>query len=125
VSAGPYELALLLADRLGERGIPAGCSCSRRSPVAAGAGRGGCATFDGRLAAEGITFRPKTTATAVEPGAVVAADTRIPFDLLLGVPPHRVPGVVSAAGLAEPGAWVKVNPATLETRFRVCTRSAT
>jgi sulfide:quinone oxidoreductase len=48
---------------------------------------------------------------------VVAADTRIPFDLLLGVPPHRVPGVVTAAGLAEPGGWVKVNPATLETRF--------
>jgi NADPH-dependent 2,4-dienoyl-CoA reductase/sulfur reductase-like enzyme len=28
-----------------------------------------------------------------------------------------VPEVVTAAGLAEPGAWVKVDPATLETRF--------
>ena len=80
-------------------------------------GDAGCAAFDGRLANEGITLRTKTNATAVEPGVVVAADTRIPFDLLLGVPPHRVPDVVTAAGLAEPGAWVKVDPATLETRF--------
>jgi sulfide:quinone oxidoreductase len=115
---GPYELALLLADRLGERGIPGGLFVFSPQPLSLPVlGEAGCATFDGRLAAEGITFRPKTTATAVEPGTVVAADTRIPFDLLLGVPPHRVPGVVSAAGLAEPGAWVKVNPATLETRF--------
>jgi sulfide:quinone oxidoreductase len=115
---GPYELALLLADHLGERGVPGGLFVftpqAGSLPVL---GDAGCAAFDGRLAGEGITFRPKTTATAVEPGAVVAADTRIPFDLLLGVPPHRVPAVVTAGGLAEPGGWVKVDPATLETRF--------
>jgi sulfide:quinone oxidoreductase len=113
---GPYELALLLAERLGARGIPGGLFVftpqAGSLPVL---GEAGCAAFDGRLAAEGITFRPKTTATAVEPGAVVAADTRIPFDLLLGVPPHRVPRVVTEAGLAEPGGWVKVDRATLET----------
>jgi sulfide:quinone oxidoreductase len=113
---GPYELALLLAERLGARGIPGGLFVftpqAGSLPVL---GEAGCAAFDGRLASEGITFRPKTTATAVEPGAVVAADTRIPFDLLLGVPPHRVPRVVTEAGLAEPGGWVKVDRATLET----------
>jgi len=115
---GPYELALLLGERLAARGVPGGIFVftpqAGSLPVL---GDAGCAAFDGRLASEGITLRPKTTATAVEPAAVVAADTRIPFDLLLGVPPHRVPEVVSAAGLAEPGAWVKVDPATLETRF--------
>ena len=115
---GPYELALLLSERLAARGVPGGIFVftpqAGSLPVL---GDAGCAAFDGRLANEGITLRPKTNATAVEPGAVVAADTRIPFDLLLGVPPHRVPEVVSAAGLAEPGAWVKVDPATLETRF--------
>jgi sulfide:quinone oxidoreductase len=107
---------LLLAERLGARGVPGGLFVftpqAGSLPVL---GEAGCAAFDGRLAAEGITFRPKTTATAVEPGAVVAADTRIPFDLLLGVPPHRVPRVVTEAGLAEPGGWVKVDRATLET----------
>ena len=115
---GPYELALLLSERLAARGVPGGIFVftpqAGSLPVL---GDAGCAAFDGRLANEGITLRPKTNATAVEPGVVVAADTRIPFDLLLGVPPHRVPEVVTTAGLAEPGAWVKVDPATLETRF--------
>ncbi len=115
---GPYELALLLGERLAARGVPGGIFVftpqAGSLPVL---GDAGCAAFDGRLANEGITLRTKTNATAVEPGVVVAADTRIPFDLLLGVPPHRVPEVVTAAGLAEPGAWVKVDPATLETRF--------
>ena len=113
---GPYELALLLADRLAARGVAGGLFVftpqSGSLPVL---GEAGCAAFDGRLAAEGISFRPKTTATAVEPGVVVAADTRIPFDLLLGVPPHRVPAVVTDAGLADPGGWVKVDRATLQT----------
>lgn len=114
----PYELALLLADRLASRGVPGGLFVFTPQPGSLPVlGDAGCAAFDGRLAAEGITFRPKTTATAVEPDAVVAADTRIPFDLLLGVPPHRVPPVVTAAGLAGPGGWVKVDRATLETPF--------
>lgn len=115
---GPYELALLLNERLVSRGGPVGIFVftpqAGSLPVL---GDAGCAAFDGRLASEGITLRTRTNATAIEPGVVVAADTRIPFDLLLGVPPHRVPEVVTAAGLAEPGAWVKVDPATLETRF--------
>ena len=115
---GPYELALLLSERLAARDVPGGIFMftpqAGSLPVL---GDAGCAAFDGRLANEGITLRPKTNATAVEPGAVVAGDTRIPFDLLLGVPPHRVPDVVTAAGLAEPGAWVKVDRSTLETRF--------
>jgi len=115
---GPYELALLLGERLAARSVPGGIFVftpqAGSLPVL---GDAGCAAFDGRLANDGITLRPKTNATAVEPGVVVAADTRIPFDLLLGVPPHRVPEVVTTAGLAEPGAWVKVDPATLETRF--------
>jgi sulfide:quinone oxidoreductase len=115
---GPYELALLIADRFAERAITGGLFVFSPQPGSLPVlGEAGCAAFDGRLATEGITFRPKTTATAVEEGAVVAADTRIPFDLLLGVPPHRVPAIVTSAGLAEPGGWVKVDRATLETPF--------
>jgi len=114
----PYELALLLTERLAERRVPGGVFVF--SPQAGSLpvlGEAGCAAFDGRLANEGISFRAKTVATAVEAGAVVAADTRIPFDMLLGVPPHRVPPVVVTAGLAEAGGWVRVDPRTLETRF--------
>jgi sulfide:quinone oxidoreductase len=112
----PYELALLLAERFERQGTGGGIFVftpqSGSLPVL---GDVGCAAFDGRLANEGITLRPKTVATAVEPGAVVTAETRIPFDLLLGIAPHRVPAVVVAAGLADAGGWIAVNPRTLET----------
>jgi len=114
----PYELALLLSERLEARGVPGGIFVFSPQPGSLPIlGDAACAAFDGRLANEGITFRPKTQATAVEPGVVVAADTRIPFDLLLGIAPHRVPSVVVSGGLAEEGGWVKVQPKTLETRF--------
>jgi sulfide:quinone oxidoreductase len=115
---GPFELALLLSERLEARGVPGGIFVFSPQPGSLPIlGEAGCASFDGHLAAEGITFRPKTQATAVESGVVVAADTRIPFDLLLGVPPHRAPTVVTAAGLTGPSGWVGVDAQTLETRF--------
>ncbi len=116
---GPYELALLLAERLEARGVPGGVFVFSPQPGSLPIlGTDGCASFDGRLANAGITFRPKTQATSVEPGAVITADgVRIPFDLLLGVPPHRAPSVVGAAGLTGPSGWVGVDARTLETRF--------
>ncbi|HEX6869450.1 MAG TPA: FAD/NAD(P)-binding oxidoreductase [Candidatus Limnocylindrales bacterium] len=115
---GPYELALLLMERFEAHGVPGGMLVFTPQPGSLPIlGTDGCAAFDGRLAAAGITFRPKTVATAVEPDAVVTADgVRLPFDLLLGVPPHRAPSVVAAAGLTGPSGWVAVDARTLETR---------
>lgn len=116
---GPYELALLLMERFEADRVPGGMLVF--TPQAGSLpilGTEGCAAFDGRLANAGITFRPKTVATAVEPGAVVTADgTRLPFDLLIGVPPHRVPPVVAASGLTGGGPWVPVDRSTLQTSF--------
>jgi sulfide:quinone oxidoreductase len=116
---GPYELALLLMERLDARGVSGGMLVFTPQPGSLPIlGTDGCAAFDGRLANAGITFRPKTQATAVEAEAVLTADgVRLPFDLLLGVPPHRVPAVVAAAGLTGPSGWVAVDARTLETRF--------
>jgi sulfide:quinone oxidoreductase len=38
------------------------------------------------------------------------------YDLLVGIPPHRVPEVVKSSGLAE-GDWVAVDRSTMKTRF--------
>ena len=116
---GPYELALLLMERLDVRGVSGGMLVftpqSGSLPIL---GTDGCAAFDGRLAGAGITFRPKTVATSVEPGVVLTQDgLRIPFDLLLGVPPHRVPPIVAASGLTAGGPWIPVDRATLVTAF--------
>ena len=116
---GPYELALLLMERLEARNVGGGMLVFTPQPGSLPIlGTDGCAAFDGRLAGAGITFRPRTVAAAVEPGVVVAQDgLRIPFDLLLGVPPHRVPPVVAASGLTGGGPWVPVDRGTLQTSF--------
>jgi sulfide:quinone oxidoreductase len=69
------------------------------------------------LADKGIAFFPNRKATAIEDGEVVFANERQPFDLLLGVPPHRPPAVVRESGLVGDSGWVSVNSRTLETQF--------
>jgi len=41
---------------------------------------------------------------------------RMPYDLFLGIPVHRVPAIVADSGLAVDG-WIPVDPGTLATRF--------
>ena len=48
--------------------------------------------------------------------AVVANQTRFPYDLFLGVPIHRPPAVIRESALGEQG-WILVEPATMRTRF--------
>lgn len=114
----PYELAFLLQETLQERGVPATLEVFTPQPMSIPLlGPASCTAIEGRLAARGIRFLPAHRATAVENGAVVFGNERHPFDLLLGVPPHRCPEVVVQSGLTEGGDWVRVNPRTLETRF--------
>jgi sulfide:quinone oxidoreductase len=71
-----------------------------------------------------ITFVPERKVASLDgsrsdgSGGVAVLDdgAELPYDLFLGVPKHRAPPVVEAAGMLENG-WVKVNPRTLETPF--------
>ncbi len=115
---GPFELAMLLASQFAGRRI--GASVTVFSPLALSLpilGSAGCATVESRLAGAGVEFLAAHQATAVLEGAVEFADDRLPFDLLLGVPPHRPPAVVTAAGLTRGGPWIPVDRLTLETDF--------
>ncbi|HYN69402.1 MAG TPA: FAD/NAD(P)-binding oxidoreductase [Candidatus Eisenbacteria bacterium] len=112
----PFELAMLIDERLRARGIRDAVEVFSPLPLSLPIlGQAGCSSFESRLEAAGIGFIPNHQATAVEDGAVVFGETRRPFDLLLAVPPHRVPSVVASAGLTGGGPWVKVDPRTLET----------
>jgi sulfide:quinone oxidoreductase len=113
----PYELALLLADRLDARGVRAEVSVFTPAPISLPVlGAAGCAVLDARLADRGIGFLPGHSATAVSRDAVACANGQsVPFDLLLAVPPHRVPSVLAEAGLAAADGWVRVDRATLDT----------
>ncbi len=48
--------------------------------------------------------------------AVLESGERLPYDLFIGIPIHRVPAVLAESGLAENG-WVTVDRDTLETPF--------
>lgn len=114
----PYELALLLAEQFEARAVSFGMLVFTPLPKSLPIlGEAGCAAFDGYLSGAGISLRTNTQAVEVRPGEVVTTEGRIPFDLLLAVPPHRPPAVVAAAGLTGPSGWVSVDPRTLETRF--------
>jgi sulfide:quinone oxidoreductase len=114
----PYEMAFLLQDFFEARGVRARISVFTPQPMSLPVlGAAGCSVLEGRLAERGIDFLPNHKATVVEAGAVVFGERRRPFDLLLGIPPHRCPEVVVRSGLTDGGAWVRVHPRTLETRF--------
>ncbi len=112
----PFELALLLEGRLRARGVRATLQVFSPLPLSLPIlGQVGCGSFESRLAGEGIEFMRGRQATAVNDSEVVFGDTSAPFDLLLGIPPHQVPLIVADSGLTVGGAWVKVDPRTLET----------
>jgi len=70
------------------------------------------------LGDRGIEFNPEQIVMKVDPAARIARfefeDTS--YDLLIGIPPHRVPQVLRAAKLADASGWVPVDPGTLQTR---------
>lgn len=70
-----------------------------------------------RFAAQDIEFVPNRRVAALEGGSAVLDDgTRLPYDLFLGIPVHRVPDVVAQSGMTENG-WIPVEPRSLATRF--------
>lgn len=113
----PYELALLMADRLEERGIEGELTVFSPAPITLPIiGAAGCVPLDGRLADRGVTFLPGRVAERVEAVAVHFTDgSALPYELLLAVPPHRVPSILVGAGLADADGWVRVDRETLET----------
>ncbi len=115
----PYEMAMLLNEFFRARSDAVTLEVFTPQPMSLPIlGQAGCALVENHLAAYGITFLPNHKAKSVEANEVVFANgRRRQFDLLLGVPPHRCPAVVAESGLTDGGAWVHVNPRTLETRF--------
>jgi sulfide:quinone oxidoreductase len=119
-----FELALLINERLRARSHDG--SVEVFSPQALSLpilGQAGCGSFESRLEVAGVPFHRSHVAARVEPGRVVfgpaaegaTAPPDRPFDVLFGIPPHRVPKVVADSGLTQGKPWVRVDPRTLET----------
>jgi sulfide:quinone oxidoreductase len=118
--AAPYETALLSEALLRKRGIEASVDVYTPEPFpmpTAGAEIG--AAVRSILEQRGIGFHPEQTVEQIDVVArelVLAGGERVPYDLLLGVPPHRASRLLAESPLAGPTGFVPVDSATLATQ---------
>ncbi|MFQ5557268.1 MAG: NAD(P)/FAD-dependent oxidoreductase [Acidimicrobiales bacterium] len=119
--AAPYEAAFLAEATLRRRGLRDRSTIDVYTPEAVPMLTAGLALgkhHEAMLAEHGIGFHPQTVVTRVDGrgGQLVLEDgTRIGYDLLLGVPPHRAPSVVRDSGLAGESGFIPVDRSTLAT----------
>lgn len=115
----PYEAAFLIDDLLRRLRRRARVEMEVFSPQPSSlpvAGPAACAQVEGRLAAKNIRFLPRCKVTAIEDHDVVFERERRSYDVFIGVPPHRAPGVLRESGLLS-GEWIRPDPHTCRTRW--------
>jgi sulfide:quinone oxidoreductase len=117
----PFEGAFLLHDQLVDRGIRDASEIQVVAPMGAPVPVTPevSQAFLGGLAERGIEYVAKKRVVELDPAskeAVLESGERLPYELFVGIPVHRVPAVVAESGLAENG-WVAVDPGTLRTPF--------
>jgi sulfide:quinone oxidoreductase len=119
---GPYEGMLLIHDLMTRRGLREKCRLDiwtvEKSPMGTAGPEMGKAIV-ASLEERGIGFHPMMKVARVEPSrkSVRFEDgSETSFDLLITVPPHRVPRVAVDSWLAQPEGWIPVDPKTLAVR---------
>jgi sulfide:quinone oxidoreductase len=117
----PFEGAFLLHDQLVQRGIRDATEIRVVAPMTAPVPVTPEVSqrFLDELEARGIEYMAKNRVVELDPPAkeaVLESGVRLPYDLFVGIPIHRVPAVVAESGLTENG-WVAVNRDNLMTSF--------
>lgn len=115
----PYEAALLIRSVLEEVGTSPSIQMDFYSPTPITLPAGGPQVSEEILQILGsktINFHGNCKTVSVEPYKLRFESGEADFDLLIVVPPHRVPLVVVDCGLAEPGKFVEVDR-TCRTKF--------
>jgi sulfide:quinone oxidoreductase len=117
----PFEGAFLLHDELVERGIRDRTEMRVIAPMSAPVPVTPEVSqrFLDELEARGIEYVAQQRVVELDPAtkeAVLESGERVPYDLFVGIPIHRVPAVVAESGLAENG-WVAVDRDNLMTPF--------
>jgi sulfide:quinone oxidoreductase len=116
----PSECALLLDDELRRRDVRDDCTITFVIPFGAPVPPSPetSAALKSEFEERGIRLVTGRRIASVDPGrrvAVLDDGVEEPFDLFLGVPKHRAPGVVIESGITEDG-YIPVDPATLATK---------
>ncbi len=121
--AAPYEAAMLLEYDCRKRKLRGSIAIDVFSPEPGPmpvAGPEVSQQVRQMVEGNGIGYHPGHAVERVEPEARrihFANGSSAEYDLLVYVPPHRVPQVVKEAGLTGESGWVPVDRHTLETRF--------
>jgi len=121
--AAPYEAAMLLEAKLRRRGVRERVEIELYSaePGPMGVTGPDVSAAVGRMVeSKGIRYHPGHQVSKVDPEGRrlhFANDATADFDLLVYMPPIRVPKVLHEAGLAGEGGWVPVDRHTMETAF--------
>ncbi len=115
--AAPYEVAFLVNELLRKRGVTAKVDIvtAEPRPIPIGEREIG-ERIEAMLERRGIGFQRGRPLASVDPATREArfGDGSEPYDLLIGVPPHRAPGFVAASPLAGPNGWVRAEPFSLD-----------
>jgi sulfide:quinone oxidoreductase len=117
----PSECALMLHDELLARGVREECQISFVIPLSSPVPPSPetSAALIAAFAERDITLITGRRVASLDRQRSVATlddGAELAFDLFLGVPKHRAPDVVIAAGITEDG-YIPVDSATLQTRF--------
>ncbi len=117
----PYEAAFQLDDFYRDRGIRQDVAIDILipGPMPLPVSKSVSADIEELLTSRQIALHTNHKVVEVDyraKQAVVANQTRFPYDLFIGVPIHRPPAVVLECGLGEQG-WIRVDPATMRTRY--------
>lgn len=117
----PSETALLLHDDLVARGVRDQCEITVVMPfgIPVPPSPETSAALLEAFAERDIKFVPNTRVSAVDADRKVATlddGSELAYDIFFGVPRHKVPDVVTAAGMIE-DRWIPVDHASLQTKF--------
>lgn len=117
----PCEAAILLDEFYTERGLRDSVDITLVSQwaVPIPPSPDGSAAIVAAFKERNINYVTETVITSLDPAgksAITATGERIPYDLFLGVPVHKVPDVVEESGLSEDD-WIPVDEKSLATKF--------
>ncbi|MGV0493570.1 NAD(P)/FAD-dependent oxidoreductase [Mycobacterium kansasii] len=115
----PFEAAFLLEDYFTGKGLQVSITVTGYMGAPVPVAKEVSEPLQQHLTARGITFMGKRTVSRLNPEhkfAEFAEGEGLSYDLFIGIPVHRVPGVVADSGLA-PDGWISVEKANLATRF--------
>ena len=115
----PYEAALLIRSILEESGASDSIQIDFYSPTPITLPAGGPQVSEEILQilqSKKIEFHGNHKTVVVEPNKLKFENGETTFDLLVAVPPHKVPAVVVESGFAQAGKFIEVDR-TCKTRY--------